>query len=298
MEVAFAGQVMEAVSTEDGPKVQRTTRRCGEQLQGFQERLTYLDRLPEDNEVVAGSLWSDPERAEVSVEQDFADDLEVGLGDQLVFDIQGVRLDLTITSLRTVDWGTFGINFFLVVEPGVLDAAPQHRIATVQLPAATEEETRTLLAAGFPNVTLFQIRQVLERIRGVLGRLATGVRYLGGFTILAGIVILVGAVSAGSVRRAREVALYKTLGMTRRGVAATLLVEYALLGLVAGTLGAGGGLLLARAILTRGMEMVWQPDPWAAALAIAASTVLTAVTGVLANVPALNRPPLAVLHGR
>ena len=191
-----------------------------------EQRLTYLDRLPEDNEVVAGSLWSDPERAEVSVEQDFADDLEVGLGDQLVFDIQGVRLDLTITSLRTVDWGTFGINFFLVVEPGVLDAAPQHRIATVQLPAATEEETRTLLAAGFPNVTLFQIRQVLERIRGVLGRLATGVRYLGGFTILAGSVILVGAVSAGSVRRAREVALYKTLGMTRRGVAATFLVEY------------------------------------------------------------------------
>ncbi|HET9226858.1 MAG TPA: FtsX-like permease family protein, partial [Thermoanaerobaculia bacterium] len=86
-----------------------------------EQRLTYMKELPADNKIIEGKLWSDPSRAEVSVEQEFADDLDLKLGSKVRFDIQGVPLDLTVTSVRTVDWQTFGINFFLVVEPGVLE---------------------------------------------------------------------------------------------------------------------------------------------------------------------------------
>ena len=98
-----------------------------------------------------------------------------------------------------------------------------------------------LLAARFPNVTFLRIREILEKVLKVLRRISLGIRFLGGFTVVAGIAILAGAVSAGSARRGREVALLKTLGMTRRGVAATFAVEYALIGLVAGVIGAIGG---------------------------------------------------------
>ncbi len=260
-----------------------------------EQRLTWLDELPPDNRVVAGALWSDPGRDEVSVERDFAEELGVGLGDELTFDVQGVPVTLWITSLRSVDWRTFGINFFLVAEPAALAEAPHVRLATFRAPEGDEQRIQDRLAAGFPNVTMLPIRRVLEVVRTVLGRLAVAVRFLGGFTILAGTITLAGAVSAGSVRRAREIALLKTLGMTRRGVASMLAVEYALLGLVAGAVGAGGGLVLARVVVVRGMELAFRPDPLALALAVAAAVALTAATGVAASAAALNRRPAALL---
>ena len=210
-----------------------------------EQRLTYMRELPRDNKIVAGALWSDPAHAEVSLEQGYAADIGAHLGSKLTFNVQGVPIDLVVTSLRTVNWGTFGINFFLVVEPGVLESAPQQRLAVARLPRGAEQRTQDLLAARYPNVTFLRIREILEKVLKVLRRISLGIRFLGGFTVVAGIAILAGAVSAGSARRGREVALLKTLGMTRRGVAATFAVEYALIGLVAGAIGAAGGVALA-----------------------------------------------------
>ena len=100
-----------------------------------EQNLTYLDELPKDNVIVEGKLWSDPEHPEISIEQDFAADMGVHIGSKVVYDVQGVPLELTVTSFRTVDWKTFGINFFLVVEPGVLDRSPQMRVAAARLAA-------------------------------------------------------------------------------------------------------------------------------------------------------------------
>jgi putative ABC transport system permease protein len=261
-----------------------------------EQRLTYMQRLPEDNRIVAGQLWGDPARAEVSVEEEFAAELGVGLGGVLRFDVQGVPLDLPVTSLRTVDWRTFGINFFLIVEPGVLESAPQHRLAAAELPRGREQRVQDLLAAGYPNVTLIQIRAVLEKIVAVLDRIGLGIRFLGGFTVLAGVAILAGAVAAGSARRGREVALLKTLGMTRKGVAAAHAVEYALIGLVAGAIGAGGGALLAWRVLAEGFELTWRPQPLPLVAALAATAALTVAAGLAASARALEKRPIEVLR--
>jgi putative ABC transport system permease protein len=261
-----------------------------------EQRLTYMEKLPEDNTLVAGKLWSDPKRPEVSVEKSFADDLGVGLGSVLHFDIQGVPLDLTVTSLREVNWQTFGINFFLVVEPGVLEAAPQQRLAVAHLPAGGEQRAQDLIAARYPNITLLRIREILEKVVRVLSRIGLGIRFLGSFTVLAGIAILAGAVTAGAGRRGREVALMKTLGVTRRGVAAIFAVEYALIGLVAGIIGAAGGGVLAWAVLTRGFNQRWQTEPLPFLVAVVVSVALTVVAGLAASWRALERRPIEVLR--
>jgi putative ABC transport system permease protein len=261
-----------------------------------EQRLTYARALPDDNRVVEGALWGLEGVDEVSVEEDFAEDLAVGLGSVLRFDIQGTEIDLTVSSLRTVDWKTFGINFFLVVEPGVLEAAPQVRLAAARLPAEREQQIQDALAARFPNVTLIRTREVLEKVARVLGRLGTGVRFLGGFTVVAGMIILAGAVSAGAVRRGREIALLKTLGSTRGEIASSFLVEHSLLGLVAGITGVVGGSLLARAVVTRGFELSWEPQPMILITALIATVGLTALTSVAAGWSALRRRPMEVLR--
>ena len=261
-----------------------------------EQRLTSLETLPEDNVIVDGALWSDPSRPEVSIEVEFARDLGVAVGDTVTFDVQGVPLELAVTSLRTVEWERFSINFFLVVEPGALEGAPRHRIAAARLPPAAELPVQDRLAAAYPNVTMLRLREVLEKIVAVLERVGFAVRLLGAFTVLAGIAILAGAVSAGAVRRGREVALLKTLGMTRAQVAGVFAVEYALVGLVAGALGAGGGVIMAWLVTRFGFEMPWAWAPGPPAAAVALTVILSIAAGLAASLRALAVRPLAVLR--
>ncbi len=259
-------------------------------------RLTYLGDLPVGNEIKAGEWWSDDGRAEISIDQEFADDLGVGVGSVITLDIQGIDLDLTVTSLRYIDWSTFGINFFLVVEPGVLEDAPQSRLAAARLPEGGEQQLQDALADAFPNVTMVRTREMLDKVASTLDRLALGVRLLGGLTVFAGLAILAGAVSASQIRRGAEVALLKTLGMTRRQVIATFATEYALTGLVAGLIGSAGGAALAWFALTRGMEVSWNVEPIWLVGAVVSTVVLSVASGLTASAGALRKRPVEVLR--
>ena len=262
-----------------------------------EQRLTYMTALPADNRIVGGALWSDPAAAEVSLEAEFAERIGARVGSLLDFDVQGVPLRLKVTSLRTVDWRTFGINFFLVVEPGVLEKAPQLRLAAARLPKEHEGRIQDLLAREFPNVILIRTREVLERVASLAARMGEAVRVLGAFSVLAGLVILAGSVSAGSARRAREVALLKVLGVTRSGVAAALGLEYALVGLVAGLVGTLGAVLLSGAVLKAAFEVAFRPDPGLLAATPLAVALLAAGAGLAVSVRALRVRPLEVLRG-
>ncbi|HXT20424.1 MAG TPA: FtsX-like permease family protein, partial [Thermoanaerobaculia bacterium] len=191
---------------------------------------------------------------------------------------------------------TFRINFFVVVEPGVLEEAPQSRLAAARLPPGRETQIQDLLAQRFPNVTLVDVRQVLAKVAAVFHRLGLGVRFLGGFVALSGIAILFGAVAASAVRRAREVALLKTLGFTRRGVAALFAVEHALTGLVAGLLGVAGGTLIARQVVVEQMELDWHLFGGTLGSALALAVLLTLLAGLAASARALRQRPIEALR--
>jgi putative ABC transport system permease protein len=263
---------------------------------GREQRMTTMETLPEGNTVVEGELWSVPDRAEISIERDFATDLGAKVGDTVVFDVQGIPLELLVTSIRTVEWQRFSINFFLVVEPGVLDGAPGFRVATARLPEGAESEVQDRIVAAYPNVTVLRLREILEKVVAIMEQIGLGVRLLGGFTVLAGITILGGSIGAGAVRRARDVALYKTLGMTRAQVIVTLAVEYALIGVVAGGIGAVGGVALAWSITRFGFEIAWAWRPGVYLLAVVATVVLTVVAGLAASSRPLAVRPVTVLR--
>ncbi|MFN7943256.1 MAG: FtsX-like permease family protein [Thermoanaerobaculia bacterium] len=261
-----------------------------------EQRLTTLEKLPADNTIVAGKLWTARGVPEVSVEEEFAKDLNLHLGSKIRFDIQGVPVELEVTSLRKVQWETFGINFFLVAAPGVLDGAPQMRIAALRLPSGGEARLQDELVKDYPNVTVFPIRDVLEKVARVVRRIGVGVRFLGSFTVAAGIAILAGAVAATAARRGREVALLKALGMRRREVAAIFAFEYAALGLAAAAIGAVAALVLAREVLIAGMEVQWTV-PWLPPLvAVAATIVLAVAAGLAASLRPLAQRPLEALR--
>jgi putative ABC transport system permease protein len=275
-----------------------------------EQRITYGPRLPRGNRVVAGAFPSAAPSADagppprppaaglggVSVEEGFARDLGVHVGSTLSLDVQGVPVDLAVTSVRTVDWRTFGINFFLFAEPGPLDAAPQQRIAVARLPAGDLTAAGARIVKAYPNVTVIHVREVIEKVLVVLGQLALAVRSLGWFVVAAGTVVLGGTVAATQVRRAREVALLKTVGMTRLDVVTVFAVEYALTGAVAALVGLSAGSGLAWVVVAKVLQIPWAPRASELISAAAAVVALSVAAGILASARALSARPAAVLR--
>jgi putative ABC transport system permease protein len=262
-----------------------------------EQRLTWAPELTPDNRLVAGALWSDPACLEVSLEQRYAEDIGAILGTRLTFELSGVPLELVVTSLREVDWESFGINFFLVAEPGALDDAPHTLLAAAAVPSEREQAVQDELLAALPNVTVIRIRSILAKVARVLERSAVAVELLGAFTVGVGLAILAGVASLGALRRTREAALWKVLGVTRAGVARLFALEFALLGAVAGTLGALGAVLLAWAFFEHVLELGSDVPAWSVPLAALGGALLAAVAGLAACARALATRPIESLRG-
>jgi putative ABC transport system permease protein len=276
-------------------------------------RLSYSAELPEGNEIVAGEWWGADTRAlggagampggdepaPVSMEVEYAERLGVGLGSRLEFDVQGVRLPTVVTSLRRVRWETMTPNFFVMLPPGWLEAAPQQRIAAVRLPAEVDRgAVQGLVVSRFPNVTIIDISRLVEKVAAVLERVAFAVRFMALFCLAAGLAVLAGAIAGTAQERAREASLLKVLGADRRRVAGVLLVEFAALGGIAGLAGATAAAGLSWAVLDVVLELAWPwaLGPWPFAAGAAIAVVLTAVGGLASAYRLLGRRPLELLR--
>ena len=301
--VQSAPVVMARVRAIDGvPVAERLNERNRWALRR-QLRLTFLDELPADNVILeatglatAPKPWVDPALGEVSVEQDFAETIGVSVGSTIDLDVGGREVTITVTSLRRVDWEGFGINFFLVVEPAVLDWAPHTRLAAAWLPPDREQRIQDEIHLTYPGIAVVRIREVLQKVVDLVGDLQVGVRVLGSFTVAAALLTLAGAVAASSARRGREAALLKTIGSTRFDVLRAFAAEYALVGLSAAVVAAVLGSAAAWWLVTRELELAWSFRPWAVFGALAAGSLLSLATGLLASVGALQRPPIDSLR--
>ena len=261
-----------------------------------EQRMTYGPTLPEDNQLLRGSLWSEPTRNEVSVEEGYAEDLGVDLGSTLVVDVQGVPIELLVTSIRSVRWESLGINFFLHVEPGVLDDAPQVRLATARLPEGDGGIVRDELRARFPNVTLIDIGEIRDKLVALFSRLSMGVEAVGLLCLLAGAVVLAAALVAAGRERRREAGLMRALGAGRWQTMVSLASEYALLGAVAGLVGGAGATALAWSLLHLVLELEGAPPFYAMLVAALLLGSLAAAAGMLAARRAMGRPLSDVLR--
>ena len=272
-------------------------------------RNTYRAALGPAEELVRGRWWDDTPGSEdgtrieagglarISMEEDVARDLRVDLGDTLTWDVGGVQIPTVITSLRRVEWSRLEPNFFAIFEPGVLDQAPQSIVMVVRIEDPQERAAfqRTLVEA-YPNVSALDFSRVQVAIDAILSRVRQAVGFLGAFSALAGVLVLVGALATSRAQRTREGALLKTLGARRKQVLAVLFAEY----LALGTLATATGLLLAwgaSAILVpQVFELEYQVHPVPLALIWTGVTALTVLVGILGSRSVLTRPPLAVLR--
>ena len=271
-----------------------------ERARGFLEReanLTWASRLRDDNRLIAGRWWDARHTgpAEISLEREYAELLGLQLGDELEYDVAGESVTGRVASLREVQWDSFRPNFFVVFSPGVLDQVTGTLITSVHL-GADHRPALVDLVREFPEVTIIDIEALLSQVREVMDKAALAVEYVFGFTLAAGLMVLLAAVQATRDERRYESAMLRTLGASRRVVFQGLAAEFTVLGLLAGLLAAAGatvaGFFLAREVF----NLDYSPAPTVWLVGILGGALLVGSAGLLATRSVVTHPPVATLR--
>jgi putative ABC transport system permease protein len=263
--------------------------------------ITYRGQLQRNERILDGRFWPDSSSndAEVSIEEGLRTRAGINLGDMVRFDVLGRVIEARVTSVRAVEWADASAGgFMFVFRPGVLEAAPRTFIVPMRGPvgAAARARLQRDLTARFPNVSAIDVEEVLANVALVIGNVTLAVTVVGTLVLFSGILILVGSISMTKFQRVYEAAVLKTLGATTPLVAALLVIEYGLLGLVAGAIGSVGAMALSWGVSRFALDVAWHPHPLYVMAGLGGSVVLVAGVGLAASVDVLRRKPLGTLR--
>lgn len=262
--------------------------------------LSWSDALPQENKIVAGSWWSPASAqssAQLSVEQGLADTLKLKLGDRLRFRIGASTVEARITSLRTLEWDSFQVNFFVIASPGVLENFPASFITSLHIAPERKSALRALVAQ-FPNVTVIDVAALMTKVRDIMTRVTGAVEYVFIFSLLAGLAVLAAAIQTTQDERRYEGALLRTLGASRSQLRAGLVAEFATLGGLAGLLAAGTATATGYVLAARVFELPYSVNWWLLASGPLIGGIGIGLVGVLGTRSVVTTPPLLSLRGR
>ncbi|MEX0744214.1 MAG: FtsX-like permease family protein [Phycisphaeraceae bacterium] len=264
--------------------------------------LSYSDKVPQGSKVVAGTWWDAGYAGEplVSFEADMADKLGLELGDTITVNALGRNITARIANLREVKWESLAINFFMVFSPNTLQSAPHNLLVTITLPegATLAKEVAAMrdLGRAYPAVTAIRVKDVLDAFNAMFSKVMLAGRIAGSVTLLAGALVLAGALATAQRRRILEAVILKTLGATRPRILLSHFLEYFLLAgataLFAVALGSVGAWL----VVTQVMNIAFSFSAGAVALALALSMGLVLVFGGVGTWAVLRAPAVPFLR--
>jgi len=262
--------------------------------------LTYRDHLEANERVIDGKFWNGPSsEPEVSVEKGLHERFAINIGDVVRFDILGRTINARVTSIRDVDFKDARAGgFIFVFRPGVLEQAPQTYIAPLKGPDAASDRAifQHKLVAKFPNVSVIDFHEILATVRDVMSKVTLAITVVGGLVLFSGALILIGAVAMTKFQRVYEAAVFKTLGANTRTIAKMLLLEYGVLGLLAGAVGSAGAVALTWGVSRYALDIPWKVFPVEHLAGVGLTTALVAAIGVLSSLDVLRNKPLATLR--
>lgn len=262
-----------------------------------EQNLSWSMELGDSNTIAAGRWFTpaDQGAAKVSAAVEVRDRLGIGLGDKLTFDIAGETFTAEVASFRTVKWDSLQPNFFLMFPEGFLDGTAGTWLTSAHF-GQVKPDTVAQLVRRFPSVSVFDTAELLEQVRSLIDKAVLAVQSVFGFTLFAGLTVLLAAVQATRDERRFESAMLRTLGARRATVWTGILVEFGAIGLMAGTLAAliasVAGCLLAQHVL----NVPYRPNPVLWLIGLGAGGALVALAGLFATRSAISQPPLQTLR--
>ena len=258
-------------------------------------RLSWADAAPEGDKVTQGKWWSGGGATEFAVAEGVAQRLHLGVGSSVELEIGGTVRALKVGAIYRADGQHLGAQVAFVLPSGLLKDEPATWYGGAHVDPKQVATMERALFAAYPTVSVISLADVLERIESVVDQITFVVRFLAGFSIFAGLMILASSVASTRFRRMREAVVLKTLGATRMRIVRTFSVEFSVLGLLAGSVGVVFANLLTR-VLLRKLEVGFHIEWGATLIALAGTAILATATGWIASYRILGLRPLEVLR--
>ena len=263
-------------------------------------RVTFRDTLSSSEKIAEGTWTGKTEpggMVMVSLEERFAESNEITVGDTMIFNVQGAPVSTIVGSLRTVDWNRIQTNFLVVFPAGVLEEAPQFHVLLTRV-ANKEGAARFQQAVvqAYPNISIIDLGLVLSVLDKLLDKVGFVIRFMAGFSIITGLIVLIASVLISKYQRIQESVLLRTLGASRKQIFAITALEYFFLGALASLTGILLSLVATWLLARFTFETAFAPQ-WGDLLLVAAAIcLLTVVIGLLNSRAVVTRPPLEVLR--
>lgn len=257
--------------------------------------LSWADRAPDGDKITQGKWWSDPNAKELAVGEGTAQRLHLGIGSSVQIEISGQVHDLKVAVLYRADGEHIGARVAFMLPTELLKNAQATWYGGAHVEMKQVPVVERALFAAYPTVTVINIADVLNRIEKVVDQITFVVRFLAGFSILAGLMILASSIASARFRRMREAVVLKTLGATRMRIVRTFSVEFSVLGLLAGSVGVVFANILTRVLLHR-LQVAFHIDWPATLVTLVGTAILATGTGWIASYRILGLRPLEVLR--
>ena len=264
--------------------------------------ITYAADLPEGSSLVAGKWW-DEETGKtplVSFDAELAGRLKLSIGDTVTVNVLGRNLTTTIANFRKVEWRNLGINFVMVFSPGTFRGAPHSDLATLTLSGGPDAKAEAMIlrdvARGFPSVTSVRVKDALDAVNDIVGKLVLAIRGASAVAVIASLFVLAGAIAAGHRARLYDAVVLKTLGATRWRLLLAYALEYGAVGLVTALFGLLAGSLASWVIVTQVMRLEFALDLSGALVAAGLAVVFAVVLGLAGTWRILGQKPAAYLR--
>ena len=257
--------------------------------------LSWADAPPAGDKVTQGRWWSSAQAAEIAVGEGVAQRLHLGLGSAVQLELSGTVHTLKVSAIYRADGQHPGMRLSFLLPSALLKDEPATWYGGAHVNPKQVAAMERALFAAYPTVTVINLAEMLERIEGVVDQITFVVRFLAGFSIFAGLMILASSIASTRFRRMREAVVLKTLGATRMRIVRTFSVEFSVLGLLAGSVGVVFANLLTR-VLLRKLEVAFHIEWTATLVALLGTAVLATATGWIASYRILGLRPLEVLR--
>lgn len=258
--------------------------------------LSTMTQMQSHNQLISGH-WLDLKSAkpQASVEEGIAKTLHLKLGDSMRFDVGGQAIDVTITSIRKLDWSSMQVNFFVIIDPATAADLPQTWITAFHLPAA-EASLIPALSRDFPNLTIVDTGAILQQLQNVLDQVVAAVQFLFLFTVACGLLVLYAALQSSQQQRLQEASLLRALGASKKQLSQAQWIEYGLLGSLAGLLAASGAAMTGWVLAHYVFDFAFHPEPLLWLIGISAGGLCALAGGWLGLRHILQQPPLLSLR--
>ncbi|MBK8504321.1 MAG: FtsX-like permease family protein [Saprospiraceae bacterium] len=266
-----------------------------------ESRVTYRNYLDDNEKLIRGDFNKTADGVSdsifISLATSYSEAMDIDLGDELVFNVQGAMLRTYVGSIRKIDNANMRARFLILFPPGILEDAPQFHVLVTKSPdPATTAEVRNLVVKTFPNVSVIDLGMVLETIREILTKVSYIIQFMAVFCILTGLVVLLSSLLLSKYQRIKESVLLRTLGASKQQINRINITEYFLLGTLSaltGTLIAiSASYLIARFQMELEFHLNWIP----VIIMFVSVVVFTVLIGLLNSREIVNKAPLEVLR--